>query len=50
MMESKEAWLYYHNEVGEKIDLNIVLETAKSVYSILGFKLSNFLETYATRL
>lgn len=41
MMYNEDAWMYYRDEVREKIDTNIVRKTSESVYSTLGFKLSN---------
>ena len=41
MMNSKEAWLFYHVEVREKIDLSNALKMANSVCSLIGFKLGN---------
>ena len=46
MMYNEDAWMYYHDEVREKIDTNIVHKTSESVCSTLGFKLSNSWETY----
>ena len=43
MMDSEEAWLFYHNEAREKIDVN-------SVCSLIGFKLGNSWETYVREL
>ena len=40
MMDNEEAWMYYRDDVVEKIDLNAVLKTAESVCSALGFKLA----------
>ena len=37
MMDSEDAWFYYHDEVREKIDLNTVLKTTESVCSVLVF-------------
>ena len=34
------AWIYYHDEVSEKVDPGMVMKTAKSVCSALGFTLS----------
>ena len=39
MMDSGDAWMYYRDDVVEKIDLNVVLKTAECVCSALGFKL-----------
>ena len=40
MMDSKDAWIYYHDDVVEQINLNVILKTAESVCSALGFNLS----------
>ena len=50
MMDTEDAWFYYHDEVREKIDLNVVLKTAESVCSAVGLKLSSSWETYVTEL
>ena len=39
IMDGEDAWMYYHDDVVENIDLNLVLKTTKSVCSALGFKL-----------
>ena len=31
MMDSEDAWMYYHDDVTEKIDMNVVLKTTESV-------------------
>ena len=49
-MDTEDAWFYYHDEVREKIDLNVVLKTAESVCSVVGLKLSSSWETYVTEL
>ena len=38
-MDNDDEWMYYHDEVVEQIDLNVILKTAESVCSALGFKL-----------
>ena len=50
MMDSENAWIYYHDDVVEKIDLNLVLKTAESVCSALSFKLGKSWEAYVTEL
>ncbi|KAL9972140.1 hypothetical protein ACROYT_G018393 [Oculina patagonica] len=50
MMDNEDAWFYYNDEVREKIDLNMVLKTAQSVCSVLGYKLTNSWETFVTEL
>ena len=39
MMDNDNAWMYYHDEVVEQIDLNSVLNTTESICNALGFKL-----------
>ena len=41
---------FYHDEAREKIGVNDVLKTAKSVWSLIGFKLGNSWETYVREL
>ena len=50
MMDSEDAWMYYRDDVVEKIDLNVVLKTAESVCSALGFKLGKSWEAYVAEL
>ena len=50
MMDNDDAWMYYHDEVVEQIDLNVILKTAESVCSALGFKLGKTWEAYVTEL
>ena len=50
MMDTEEAWMYYRDEVVEKIDLNTVLKTTEGVCSALGFKLAKSWEVYVTEL
>ena len=50
MMDNDDAWMYYHDEVVEQIDLNVILKTAESVCSALGFKLGKRWEAYVTEL
>ena len=50
MMDSEEAWMYYHEDVLEKIDLNVVQKTAESVCSALGFKLGKSWNAFVTEL
>ena len=50
MMDGEDAWMYYHDDVVEDIDLNLVLKTADIVCSALGFKLGKSWETYVTEL
>ena len=39
MMDNDGAWMYYHDEVVEQIDLNSMLNATESICSALGFKL-----------
>ena len=50
MIDTEDAWFYCHDEVREKIDLNVVLKTAESVCSAVGLKLSSSWETYVAEL
>ena len=50
MMDNDDAWMYYHDEVVEQFDLNVILKTAESVCSALGFKLGKTWEAYVTEL
>ena len=47
MMDNDDAWMHYYDEVVEQIDLNVILKTAESVCSVLGFKTW---EAYVTEL
>ena len=50
MMDSEDAWFYYHDEVREKIELNAVLKTSESVCRVLGFELAKSWEAFVTEL
>ena len=50
MMDSDDAWMYNHDEVVEQIDLNVILKTAESVCSALGFKLGKTWEAVRDRI
>ena len=50
MMDNDDAWMYYHNEAAEQIDLNSVLNVTESICSALGFKLGKSWEAYANEL
>ena len=50
MMDGEDAWMYYYDDVVEKIDLSLVLNTAQSVCSTLGIKLGKSWEAYVTEL
>ena len=38
-MDKEDSWLYYREDVVEKIDLNAVLDNVESVCNALGLKL-----------
>ena len=44
MMDGENAWMYYYDDVVEKIDLSLVLKTGESVCSALGIKLGKSLQ------
>ena len=46
MMDNDDAWMYYHDEVVEQIDLNSMLNATESICSALGFKLDKPWEAY----
>ena len=48
MMDSEDAWFYYHDEARQKIDLTIVMKTVESVCNTLGFKLGQTWTSYLT--
>ena len=50
MLDIEDAWFYYHDEVHEQIDLDIVMKTVESVCSALGLKLDQKWESYLTEL
>ena len=50
MMCYDDAWMYYHDEVVEQIDLNSMLNATESICSALGFKLGNSWEAYVSEL
>ena len=50
MMDNDDAWMYYHDEVVEQIDLNSVLNDTESICRALGFKLGKSWEAYVTEL
>ena len=50
MKDNDDAWMYYHDEVVEQIDLNCMLKATESICSALGFKLGKSLEAYFTEL
>ena len=50
MMDKEDSWLYYREDVVEKIDLNAVLNNAESVCKALGFKLGQSWKMYVSEL
>ena len=42
--------MYYHDEVGEKINLNFILKATERICSALGFKLRKSWEAYVSEL
>ena len=40
MMDNDDAWMYYHDEVVEQIDMNSTLNAIESICSALAFKRS----------
>ena len=50
MMDTEDAWCYYHDEAREQIDLAVVMKTVESVCSNLGLKLGQTWERYLTEL
>ena len=46
MMDNDDAWMYYHDEVVEQIDLNSMLNATESISSAVGFKLPKSWEAY----
>ena len=50
MMDNDDAWMYYHDEVVEQIDLNSMRNATESISSALGFKLGNTWEAYVSEL
>ena len=49
-MDNNDAWMYYHDEVGEKINLNFILKATERICSALGFKLRKSWEAYVSEL
>ena len=50
MMDNDDAWMYYHDEVVEKIDLNSMLKATESICSAFDFKIGKSREEYVTEL
>ena len=49
-MDKEDSWLYYREDVVEKIDLNAVLDNVESVCNALGLKLGQSWEMYVSEL
>ena len=49
-MDKDDAWMYFHDEVVQQIDLNSMLNATGSICSALGFKLGKSWEAYVTEL
>ena len=50
MIDKEDSWLYYREDVVEKIDLNAVLNNVESVCNALGFKLGQTWKMYVSKL
>ena len=50
MMDQEDAWMYYHKDVSEKVNLGMVMKTANSVCSALGLTLGHSWKAYLTEL
>ena len=50
MLDTEDAWFYYHDEAREQIDLAAVMKTLESVCSTLGLKLGQTWKSYLTEL
>ena len=50
MLDSEDAWFYYHDVAHEQIDLAVVMKTVESVCSTLGLKLRQTWQRYLTEL
>ena len=50
MLDTEDAWFYYHDVAREQIDLAAVMKTVESVCGTLGFKLGQTWESYLTEL
>ena len=50
MIDKEDSWLYYREDVVEKIDLNAVLNNVESVCKALGFKLGRSWKMYVSEL
>ena len=50
MLDTEDAWFYYHDVAREQIDLAVVMQTVESVCSTLGLKLGQTWKSYLTEL
>ena len=50
ILDKEDSWLYYREDVVEKIDLNAVLNNVESVCKALGFKLGQSWKMYVSEL
>ena len=50
MLDTVDAWFYYHDVAHEQIDLAVVMQTVERVCSTLGLKLGQTWESYLTEL
>ena len=50
MMDKDDAWMNFHDQVVQQIDLNSMLNATGSICSALGFKLGKSWESYVTEL
>ena len=50
MLDTEDAWFYYHDVAREQIDLAVVMKTVERVCSTLGLKLGQTWESYLTKL
>ena len=50
MMDKEDAWIYYYNDVSEKVNLGLVMKTPDSVCSALGLTLGHSWKAYLTEL
>ena len=50
MLDTEDAWFYYHDVAREQIDLAVVMQTVEGVCSTLGLKLCQTWKSYLTEL
>ena len=50
MLDTEDAWFYYHDVACEHIDLAVVMKNVESVCSTLGLKLGQTWESYLMEL